>query len=189
MSKYVKHLLIKDIAQRLSGVEDALLVNVVGLNANQSVELRRQFRQKNIHMIVVKNSLASRAAEGTPLAAALEGVEGSLAIVWGSDDIITLAKEVCRLDEDTEFAAFQARGGIMDGEPLSVERVKEIRRWPSRHEQLCILAGQILGPGANLSAALLGPGARLAGQIKQKASDQDQEGQEGIDQDASDQNQ
>jgi ribosomal protein L10 len=178
MSKYVKHLVVKDIAQRLRGVEDALLVNVVGLDANQSVQLRRQFRQKNINMIVVKNSLARRAAVGLPLAAALEGVEGSLAIVWGGDDIISLAKEVCRLDEDSGFAAFQARGGIMDGERLSAERVKEIRRWPSRHEQLCILAGQILGPGANLVAGLVGPGARVAGQIKQRASNQEENNQE-----------
>ena len=31
------------------------------------------------------------------------------------------------------------------------------------------LAGQILGPGANLSAAMRGPGAKLASQVKQKA--------------------
>jgi large subunit ribosomal protein L10 len=33
------------------------------------------------------------------------------------------------------------------------------------------LSGQILAPGANVSAALLGPGKTLASQIKQKADE------------------
>ena len=51
----------------LDGVDDALLVNVVGLDANQSVLLRKQLRDKNIQLLVVKNSLARRATEGTSL--------------------------------------------------------------------------------------------------------------------------
>jgi len=36
---------------------------------------------------------------------------------------------------------------------------------------LGLLMGQIMGPGAQLAAALLGPGGTLAGQIKQKAEE------------------
>ena len=46
--------------------------------------------------------------------------------------------------------------------------------WPSRTEQLSILAGQLLSVGAKLSAQLLGPGAALASQVKQKADDDDE---------------
>lgn len=171
MSKYVKDLVAQDLAGRLADVEDALLVNVVGLDANQSVVLRRQLREKNINLLMVKNSLARRATEGRPLAAALDDAEGSLAVVWGGEDIIALAKEITRLDQDSGFKAFKTRGGVMDGESLSADRVKEISKWPSRGEQLSILSGQILAPGANLSAALLGPGATVAGQIEQKAGE------------------
>ena len=45
--------------------------------------LRRQLREKNIQLLVVRNSLAHRATEGTPLATALDDMEGSLAFVWG----------------------------------------------------------------------------------------------------------
>ena len=34
MSKYVKNLITEDIPRRLEGVHDALLVNMVGLDAN-----------------------------------------------------------------------------------------------------------------------------------------------------------
>lgn len=174
MSKYVKGLLVDQLSGRLEGVEDALLVNVVGLDANKSVQLRRELRGKDINLLVIRNGLARRAAEGTPLAAALDGVEGNLAFVWGAEDFVTLAKEVTRLDGDQEFEAFQTRGGVMDGEQLSPERVKEISKWPSRTEQLSILLGQILGPGADVAGAIVGPAGTLAGQIKQKSEGDDE---------------
>ena len=83
MSKYVKNLVVREIAQRLQGVDDALLVNVVGIDANQTVTLRRELREKHIHLLVVKNSMARRATEGTPLAPAFQGADGALAVMWG----------------------------------------------------------------------------------------------------------
>ena len=56
----------------------------------------------------------------------------------------------------------------MDGETLDSARVKEISKWPNRVEQLSILSGQLLSPGAQLSAQMLGPGSQLCGQIKSK---------------------
>ncbi len=175
MSKRIKELMTRDFASRLAGVTDALLVKVVGMDANRSVLLRRQLRDKNIELLVVKNSLARRAAEGTPLAPALDGMEGSLAFVWGGQDFVSLAKEVTQLNEAKEFLAFETRGGVMDGEQLTPERVKEISKWPSREEQLSLLLGQILGPGGQLLAAIEGPGATLAGQIKSKAEEEAKE--------------
>jgi large subunit ribosomal protein L10 len=171
MSKQVKELLTRDFSARLAGVEDALLVNVIGMNANQTVVLRRQLREKNIQLLVVRNALARRATEGTPLASALSDIEGNLAFVWGAEDFVTLAKEISKLNDDKEFAAFQTRGGVMDGERLSPERVKEISKWPSRQEQLSLLVGQVLSPGAQLVGAIVGPGGALASQIKQKAEE------------------
>jgi ribosomal protein L10 len=171
MSKQVKEMLTREFARRLDGVGDALFVNVVGLDANQTVALRRDLREKNIHLLVIRNKLAHRAAEGTPLGNALSDLEGSTALVWGAEDFVSLAKEISRLDEDKKLEAFQTRGGVMDGEKLTRERVKEISKWPSRPEQLSLLSGQILSPGASLLAAVLGPGGALASQIKQKSEE------------------
>jgi large subunit ribosomal protein L10 len=51
--------------------------------------------------------------------------------------------------------------------------VKAVSKWPSRGEQLSMLVGQILGPGATLSAQLLSPGRKLASQIKKKGEGED----------------
>jgi large subunit ribosomal protein L10 len=172
MSKQVKDLMAQDFARRLEGVTEALVVNVIGLDSNTTMTLRKTLREKNIHLLVVKKSLAQRATQGTPLAAALHDCEGSLALLWGSADIVSLAKEAVKLHDDTKvFGKFEGRGGVLDGQRLTFERVKQISKWPSREEQLSLLVGQILGPGGALAAALLGPGGALASQVKEKAGD------------------
>jgi large subunit ribosomal protein L10 len=169
MSKYVKNLISDDLRQRLDGVENALLVSVAGLDANKNFRLRKTLRDKNISLVVIKNSMARRATEGTPLAAAFEQMEGSLAVVWGAEDIVSLAKEITRLTQDKQYEPFVARGGVMDGARLTAEQVKQVSKWPSREEQLSIVSGQILSPGARLVSQLTAAGGALASQIKQKS--------------------
>ena len=171
MSKYVKDLVVQDLRRRLDGVDDAVLVNVIGMAANDTVVLRKQLRDKGIGLLVVKNSLVRRATEGTPLNAAFEGAEGALAIVWGGEDFVSLVKEVTTVDKTGEFEKFEPRGGVMDGEHLTPEKVKEISKWPNRMEQLSLLMGQVLAPGANLVSQLTAPGGALGSQIKQKSEE------------------
>lgn len=174
MSKYVKDLITKDLRNRLEGVDDALLVDVIGLKNDKNVALRQRLRKKNIHLLVVKNSLARRATEGTRLERAFESSQGTMALIWGGEDIISLAKEVISIAEDKNFEPFTPKGGVMDGQPLAGDQVRAVSKWPSRKEQLSILSGQILSPGAKLSSQLLGAGAKLASQIKKKSEGEDQ---------------
>ena len=173
MSKYVKNLIADHLRQRLANVNDALLVNVVGLDANANNRLRTELQTKDINVLVVKNSLAARATAGTPLGSMFEGLTGTAAVCWGSEDVVSLAKEVTRLARDEQYEAFEPRGGVMDGAPLTAEQVGEVSKWPSRTEQLSLLMGQILSPGATLSSQLIGPGGALASQIEQKADEEE----------------
>ncbi|UUO06012.1 50S ribosomal protein L10 [Blastopirellula sp. J2-11] len=174
MSKFVKELMTKEISQRLDGVSDLLVVDVAGLDANSTVAVRRSFRSRNINLLVVKKTLARRACEGTSLGPAFSDIEGSAAIVWGGEDIVDLAKEIVKLHEDKKMPKFTAKGGVMDGEALSAEKLVEVSKWPNRAEQLSLLVGQILGPGRTLGAQIKGPGAKLASQIKKLGEGDDE---------------
>ena len=111
MSKFVKDLLTKDLQNRLEGVDDCVVADVIGLDANTTSTLRKRLREKGIGLMVVKNSLARRATEGTSLQNAFEGAEGTNAVLWGAEDFISLVKEVNELDKDDEaFEKFETRG-------------------------------------------------------------------------------
>ena len=141
MSKYVKNLVSDDIKKRLQNVNDALLVNMVGMNSSSTYTLRKELRAKKINILVVKNSMAARATAGTPLARLFDGVGGSAAICWGSEDIVALAKSITEILKSEKFPAFQPRGGVMDGEQISADQIAEVAKWPSRTEQLSLLLG------------------------------------------------
>ena len=164
MSKTVKGLLSRGIGSRLSGIENCVVANVIGLDANSTVVLRKRLREKDISLMVIKNSMARRATEGTGLAPAFEGLGGTAAIVWGGEDFVSLVKEVVELDKSTEYDAFEARGGGMD-------KVREISKWPSRTEQLSILSGQLTSTWTTLQSQLTGPGGMLASQVEKKSKE------------------
>lgn len=169
MSKYVKNLISDHLRGRLQNVNDALLVNMIGLKSNTNMQLRNELAAKHINVMVVKNSMAARATAGSPLEPLFAGLTGTSAICWGGEDIVSLAKEISKLVKDDKYKPFEARGGVMDGERITAEQVSQVAKWPSRTEQLSILVGQILSPGANLVSQLNSVGGALASQIEQKA--------------------
>ncbi|QDU30502.1 50S ribosomal protein L10 [Anatilimnocola aggregata] len=173
MSKTLKRLITEEIKQRLQGVNDAVLVNVIGLDSSNTYNLRRELKKKGLSLMVVKASLARRATEGTSLAPAFEGGEGSLAVVYGGEDFVSLAKEMAAIHKKPEFEKCLPRGGVMDGEKLSAEKMKEVAKWPNRVGQISLLLGQILSPGAKLLSQINQPGGALLSQVK-KISEKEQ---------------
>ena len=167
MSKFVKNLIVDQIKKELSEVQDCVLVNVIGLDAGQSGQLRDRLHEKSINIRVVKKSMAIRATEGTDLAPAFEGIGGSVAVCWGGNDFVSMVKELVELDKDKNFEAFSTCGGVLDGESLTPAAVAEISKWPTREEVLSTIVGQLLGPGATLAAQLIGPGGTLASQVSE----------------------
>ena len=184
MSKYVKNLLAQDIKNRLEGVDDAIIADVIGMDSDASFRIRKHFREKGISMLVVKRSIANRATiseddsdeEGSKLRPLFEKKQGSVAVIWGCEDFVSLAKEVAAVAKDEEsFPNFILKGGVMDGDGMDAAKVMEVSKWPNRQEQIAMLVGQILGPGSQLSAQLKGAGSKLASQVKKLIEDKEGE--------------
>ena len=72
--------------------------------------------------MVVKNSLARGPPRARRWPRPWRRAEGTLRAVWGGEDIVSLAKEIAKLDADDDLPAVRARGGVMDGEQLSPSR-------------------------------------------------------------------
>jgi len=171
MSKVVKNMLVEDLKARLTGVGEVIVVSLGKLDAIQTSNLRQTLRRKKIHLQMVKNSLARRATLDTPLAPAFQTHEGMLAIAWGGEDVVDLAKELDRLTGVKDFEGFEFRGGALDGARLEPADVKSVAKWPSRAEQLSLLSGQISGLGSRLSGQISGLGGVLAGQISSRVEE------------------
>lgn len=180
MSKVIKDMLVDDLKHRLVGVGDVIVVSLGRLNAQKTTQLRQTLRKKRISLQLVKNSLARRAMADTPLAPAFEKAEGMLAIAWGGEDVVDLAKELDRLSGVKDFDGLECRGGALDGSRLNAGDVKLVAKWPTRTEQLSILSGQISSMGAVLSGQITSAGGSLAGQIASRVEDLEKAGGEAL---------
>jgi large subunit ribosomal protein L10 len=176
MSKVVKHMLVEDLKRRLDGVGDVIVVSLGKLDAQKTTQLRQTLRKKRISLQLIKNSLARLATRGTALEPALESTEGMLAIAWGGEDVVDLAKELERLAGVKDFSGFECRGGALDGSRLAAEDVKKVAKWPTRGEQLSLLSGQISAVAGCLSGQIVALGGMLAGQIASRVDDLEKAG-------------
>ena len=176
MSKLVKNMLVDDLKTRLAGVGEVIVVSLGKLDAIQTSNLRQTLRKKKIHLQMVNNSLARRATLETPLAPAFEKNEGMLAVAWGGEDVVDLAKELDRLTGVKDFEGFEFRGGALDGARLEPADVKAVAKWPSRAEQLSLLSGQISSLGSRLCGQISSLGGVLAGQISSRVEELEKSG-------------
>jgi large subunit ribosomal protein L10 len=151
MSKQMKSMLVDDLKGRLDGVGELIVVSLGRLDAQKTTQLRQALRKKRINLQLIKNSLARMATSGSALAPAFEQADGMLAIAWGGEDVVDLAKELDRLSGVKDYEGFECRGGAIDGARLDAADVKQVAKWPTRAEQLSLLSGQISSLAATLS--------------------------------------
>ncbi|MDR2760987.1 MAG: 50S ribosomal protein L10 [Planctomycetaceae bacterium] len=165
MSKYVKQLITNEVKNRLDGVQYLMLVNLTGIDANLNKNIRANLASKGINLMVIKNSLANRATEGTPLAPVFKNLVGANAICWGASDIVALAKELVNLSKSKELKGFEIKGAAIDGEAFNAAQAVEISKWLTREEQISVLVGQIISIGSALSGQIISVGGAVASQI------------------------
>jgi large subunit ribosomal protein L10 len=160
MSKELKNMTVEEYSRRLKGVNDAVLVNVIGMDSLSTFNFRKELRAKNLSLLVVKGSLAKRATEGTSLVSAFEGVSGSLAVVWGGDDLFLWRKN-CRIKKPAyEKCKSRWRDGRREAFPEKLAKSNG-RTGPANRP----LGSTDPRPGANLLSQIM-PGGLLMSQVK-----------------------
>ena len=165
MSKLVKDLITRELSTRLKDVDGVAVINPRGINATKNNGIRRRLHAKGLRMMVVKNTLARRATEGTSLKGFDRLLDGPSAVIYGQASLPTIARAV--LDEKKADDTIELRGVFFDGEVYVGDTgVQQVSKLPTREEAIGKLVAAILGPGRKLAAALKGPGGALGGILK-----------------------
>jgi large subunit ribosomal protein L10 len=108
----------------------ALLVGFQGITVADDERLRRELREANLKYRVVKNTLAKRAAEGTPLAQVSESFKGATAVALSTDDPVTMAKLMTKWAKEKPLFSFKA--AVVEGKAMDVKRIDELSNMPSK---------------------------------------------------------
>ncbi|MFL6213954.1 MAG: 50S ribosomal protein L10 [Blastocatellia bacterium] len=143
----------------------ALVVGFQGIKVADDERLRRELRQANLTYRVVKNTLAIRAAEGTPMASVSENFTGATAIALSKDDPVTLAKVLSKWAKESPVFSF--KGGLVEGRAIRVEDIEAIATLPTKEELVSKVMFLINSGAQRLAVATAGVARNLAVVIDQ----------------------
>lgn len=172
MNRAEKAAVIEEITADINEAQAVFAVDYRGITVSQVADVRAKLRESDTTFRVVKNTLTERAADQAGADALKELLDGPTALVFVKGDAAAAAKTLSDAAKETELLPF--KGGLMDGNPLSVDDIKAISKLPSRdvlYGQLVgIVASPITGLARSLNGLLGGLAIALAGVQEKKES-------------------
>jgi large subunit ribosomal protein L10 len=170
MNKEQKAAAIEEVAGQIQESEAVLAVDYRGISVPQAAELRTRLTEAGARFRVVKNTLTERAADKAGAESLKEVLEGPTAFTFvlaEGGDVALAAKALATFRREHDVLAF--KGGLMNGDPLTIDQMEALSRLPARdvlHGQLVgMIASPITGLVRGLNALISGLAIQL-GQIR-----------------------
>ncbi len=157
---------VNQLKEKLERCSIAIATDYTGISVNTMTELRQRMRAAGVEFVVIKNTLAHRAAEAAGRPQAKEVIQGPTAIAFGYAEAVDVAKalaEYIRAGRST----LTIRGAIMgEGPVLPAAEVVRLATLPSRPQLVANLLGQLQAPVQRLLAVLTGPLSNLDAMLR-----------------------
>lgn len=177
MNRTEKAAAVEVLEKDLARSANAILFGFSGLKVSEVTELRRQIRNTKSRYLVVKNTLARRAAKGTALETVSDHFTGPTAVVYNDTNPVGIAKVLTAFAKTNPNLVF--KGALVDGRRVEAKEVQAIADLPTREELVSRLLFLIQSPVRRLVAVLSGPVRNLAGVLHQIAEQKSRSGEAG----------
>lgn len=164
MDRQQKAAVIDEVAGQISESEAVYAVDYRGISVPDAALLRTRLRDVDASFRVVKNTLTERAADQAGAEALKPFLEGPTAIAFVRGDAAAAAKALTDLGRTTGTLAF--KGGLLNGQALTVEQIGNIARLPSREVLIGRLVGMVASPLTGLATSLNGLIGGIARQLQ-----------------------
>jgi large subunit ribosomal protein L10 len=119
------------LARQFQDATSGMFVGFTKLSVAKDQELRRRLAEAGARYSVVKNTLARKAAAGTPFEQAAEHFKGVTAMAMSADDPVQLSKAVAKFAKENPDV-FTFKVGIVDGRAVALREVEAIASLPSK---------------------------------------------------------
>lgn len=147
-----KAAIVDEVTEKFSAAASAVIVDYRGLTVEQVTELRKQLRDADVEMKVIKNSILVRAAEKAGLNGLEEVFSGPTAVAFSNEDVVAPAKII---DEFAKTAdKLEIKGGIIEGKVASIEEITALAKLPNRDGLLSMLLSVLQAPVRNVAYAV-----------------------------------
>jgi large subunit ribosomal protein L10 len=141
-----------ELHSQLATVSTVILSTFQGITVEQDTKLRRSVEAAGGYYEVVKNTVAERAAAGTPTEGLLKNLKGTNSIAYTSMDPVALAKILTKVAK--EVPAFQFRAGFVEGRVISIQEITQLSLLPSKEELISKVMFLLNAPAQRIATAL-----------------------------------
>ncbi|MBQ2900574.1 MAG: 50S ribosomal protein L10 [Agathobacter sp.] len=148
----LKQPIVNEISEAINGAASVVVVDYRGLTVAEDTQLRKQLREAGISYKVYKNTLVSRAVEGTEFESLREVLEGPSAFAISTDDATAPARVLAEFAK--KAPKLEIKAGVVEGTYYDANGMKEISSIPSRDVLLGRLFGSMQSPITNLARVL-----------------------------------
>ena len=142
----------EQLRSQLANVSTVILSTFQGITVEQDTQLRRAVEAAGGHYEVVKNTVAERAAEGTPTEGLLKDLKGTNSIAYTQTDPVSLAKILTKVAKDVP--AFQFRAGWVEGRVISIQEIGQLATLPSKEELISKIMFMLNAPAQRIATAM-----------------------------------
>jgi len=87
-----KAAIVDEVSEKFTAAASVVVVDYRGLTVDEVTRLRKQLRDANVEMKVIKNSILSRAAKKAGLEGMDEVFTGPTAVAFSNEDVVAPAK-------------------------------------------------------------------------------------------------
>src|SRR5918911_5244489 len=154
------------LARQFQTATTGMLIGFRKLTVAKDQELRRQLRDAGARYHVVKNTLARKAAEGTPFERAAEHFKGVTALALAEGDPVQLSKAISKFVKDNpEVFAFKA--GVVPGRGVALREVEALATLPPKEVMISKIMFLINAQAQRLATVISAVPRNLAVVVKQ----------------------
>jgi large subunit ribosomal protein L7/L12 len=150
---------IKELSERLTHAEIAVLTEYRGLSVSDLQDLRGRLRPLGVQYVVAKNTLTRFAAEATGRTGIVADLVGPTGIAFGTDPVAT-AKALH--DYMRVNRAFVLKSALLGDERIDSTQVEELASLPPADQLRGRVFGMIVSPLQSMVSILSAPLAGLA---------------------------
>jgi large subunit ribosomal protein L10 len=156
---------VEKLGKELQSVSSLIVTTYSKLTVAQDYELRKTLRSSGAKYVVVKNTLAERAAKGTKVEEVLKNLSGVTSIAYTSGDPVALAKALSKYAKDNPEFSFKS--GVVEGRVISINQIQALATMPSKEEIYSKLLFLMNAPAQRLVTVMNAVGRDIAVVINQ----------------------
>jgi large subunit ribosomal protein L10 len=158
-NRKVKEKKVEVFGDKFKDINLMVVLQQLGLNADQTLDLRRKMRDAGVSLKVGKNTLVRRAIKGTKLEGLSDFLVGPTALAYSKDPVAAakVAAEFAKKNDKLKLIA-----AAMGDQILDAKGTMALATLPSLDELRGKLVGLLVAPATKIAGVLQAPAGQLA---------------------------